>query len=117
VHGCVHDERAGFDAVTCRLDSIVGLLQTAPLAEVGGPVMRGKFQAKVGKAQRMVDAGRATSGKRQVGKLKKANKLIGAFILTVEKGQHKGKVKEPVASEMINLASGAQSSLLPYIAP
>lgn len=115
--GCVHDQRTGFDAVTCRLDAIVGLLQAAPPDEVGGAAMRGKFQAKVGKVHRMVDAGRSASGKRQIGKLRKANKLIGAFILTVEKGQHKGKVKEPVASEIINLASGAQSSLLPYIAP
>ena len=113
--GCVHAPRAGFDAISCRLDMIVGVLQTAPVDEVGGPAIRARFQAKVAKVQHMVDAGRSASGKHQVVKLKRASKLLTAFIHAVEKGQHRGKVKEPVASEVIGFASGAQSSLLPFI--
>jgi hypothetical protein len=113
--GCVHTDRTGFDAITCRLQMIVDVLASAPADDVGGPATRGKFQAKVTKVQRMVDAGRNVSGKRQVAKLKRANKLLTAFIHTVEKGEHRGKVKGPVGKEMTDLASGAQSSLLAFI--
>jgi hypothetical protein len=113
--GCVYTDRTGFDAITCRLESIVNVLATAPVDDVGGPGTRGRFQGKLAKIQRMVDLGKQLTGKRQTTKLRRANKLLTAFIHTVEKGEHRGKVKENVGKEMTDLASSAQSSLRPFI--
>jgi hypothetical protein len=91
------------------------MLSTAPVADVGGPGIRGRFQVAVRKVQHMFDAGRSLSGKRQVVKFKRASKLLTGFIRTVEKGEHRGKVKAEVGKQITDLAGGAQTSLQPFI--
>jgi hypothetical protein len=105
----------GLDAVSCRLEGVADVLSTAPVADVGGPGTRGRFQAAAAKVQHMFDAGRSLSGKRQVVKFKRANKLLTTFIRTVEKGVRPRKVKENVGKEIMDLAGGAQTSLQPFI--
>jgi hypothetical protein len=115
VAGCVHDPRAGLDAVTCRLDTLSNTIAVTPATDVGGSRAQRRLQVKVGKAHRMVDVARRSEGKRRAARLRHASRLLGSFIRAVQRGEQRGKIEPGIGGRLLELATGAESQLLPLV--
>jgi hypothetical protein len=111
--GCTHTPRVGFDAVTCRLDTISNTIAVTPAGEVGGAQLQRRFQARIAKAHRLVELARRKTGHDLVARLKRSGKVIASFIQSIQRGVERGKIPPAVGQNLIALATSAQSALLP----
>jgi hypothetical protein len=111
--GCVHDPLTGLDFVTCRIGGITTALADAPVAAVGGAARRGRYAASVARARRMVDAAGGASGRRRVGRLRRADRLLAAFMRAVATDAERGRIDRGLADRLIGLARAAESTLGP----
>jgi hypothetical protein len=109
----MHQPHVGFEAVTCRLDTLTNVLTTAPSSDVGGPVLQRRYQAKIRKARHLVDIAEKLSGRRQAGKLKRATAMLDSFIRGVQRAEQRGKIPPAVADQLVAVASSAEAQLLP----
>ena len=77
--------------------------------------MQRRFDAKIRKAHRLIDVAERTTGRRQLGKLRRARALLDSFIRSVQRGQARGKIAPALADLLVTLASGAEAELLPLM--
>ena len=111
--GCTHQPRVGFEAVTCRLDTLSNMLAAAPSGDVGGPVLQRRYEAKIRKARHLVDVAEKLSARRQAGKLKRATTMLDAFVRSVQRAEQRGKIPPELADRLVAIASSAEAQLLP----
>ena len=113
VLGCTHRPRDGFGSVTCRLDTLSNVLAATPSADVGGPLLQRRYQAKIRKARHLVDIAEKLSGRRQAGKLKRVTSMLDGFVRGVQRAEERGKIPPDVADRLVAIASSAEAQLLP----
>jgi len=113
--GCVHTDATGFDAVSCKLTAIQDLLNSTPPDQRGGDRLGTKLSGRITGAIAKLEAARAADAgsKKQKARLKAVNKLIKNFTNLVQHGLAKGKIDPTVAAQLLDLANGASSGVVP----
>lgn len=114
---CVHADKTGTDAVTCRLAALDADLSAAGPTKLGGAARAAALRARIGKAQSLVERSRSLNGKKSLKKLRGANKQMGVFVKLVKRGQSRSKIAAPLAEQLLTLASDTASRLQQLIPP
>jgi hypothetical protein len=113
--GCVHDPASGYDAVTCHLDGLGVLVGATPREQLGGARAQRRLAAKVGKARSKVESARTGPPAKAFGRLRRANRMLEAFVVAVHRGEQGGKIAPDLGARLVDLAQGAERGLQPLI--
>ena len=93
------------------------MLAAAPDADAGGSRLKRRLVGRITKTHGLVDVARGAPAKKQRAKLRRANKLLAAFIHSVQKGDTLFKIAHELSTSVSklcrvnNLAAG--SPLIP----
>lgn len=109
---CRHDAASGYDAVTCRLDTIDAMLRGTPATALGGGAAQGGLERRIAQARGTLASARV-GGRRAAKRLKQTSKRIAGFIRAVHVGEGRRKIDRVIGDRLLALASGAASELRP----
>lgn len=104
----------GLDAVSCRLDQMRALFETAPPNAIHGHALGRKLLAKLAKLGRLVQTGRG-GGRGSSKALRQADHGIAMFIGALQSATHLGKLDTGLAGRVIVVASDAKAVLDPLL--
>jgi len=114
---CNHEHKTGTDAATCVFEQLDADLTDAGASNLGGAARAKALLAKVSKARSLAEASRSLTGKKQLKKLKAANKQVTAFTKLVQKGETQKKIAAPLAARLLGLASTGAAQLQQLMTP
>jgi hypothetical protein len=114
---CTHDPKIGTDAATCVFEQLDADLTDAGASNLGGPARAKALLAKVSKARSLAEASRTLTGRKQLKKLKAANKQVTAFTKLVKKGETQKKIAAPLGDRLLGLASTGAAQLQQLMTP
>jgi hypothetical protein len=114
---CVHAPFTDVRSVTCRLATIESDLGKVAADQVGGVPARNRLVARIALVHHTVDMAGTPGSRRATRILKRAGRLLKSFMNTVNRGKRSGKIHSDVADQVLTLASGASTNLLPFEKP
>jgi hypothetical protein len=106
---CLDAPMAGFEALTCQLDSLEAALRTNPASAVGGNRALRRQLVRLARTRALVLA--ASSGDRAGARLRRAQRKLDAFAVTVAVGLRRGRVTGDLGVLLDGLASRAVAEL------
>jgi len=112
---CEYMLMVGLDGVSCRLNQMQGLLETAPPSAIHSHALRRKLLAKLAKLGRLVQRGRS-GGRRSSKALRQGDHGLAAFRSAVGAAARGGKLDAGLAASVMGLATDAKAALDPIVA-
>lgn len=106
---CLQAPMAGFEAITCRLDTLEAALRTNPASAVGGNRALRRQLVRLARTRALVLA--ASTGDRAGARLRRAQRKLDAFALTVAVGLRRGRVIGGLGQVLDGLATQAAAEL------
>lgn len=106
---CLTSPMIGFEALACRLDSMESALRTHPASDVGGNRALRRQLVRLARTRALIQA--ASTGDRTGARLRRAQRKLDAFALTVAVGLRRGRVTSELGVLLDGLATQAVSEL------
>src|SRR5262249_10351201 len=116
ITACKNDPLTGFDAVTCRLDTMDATIHGASAADLATSVAA-KLGKPIGRARaKLAAAWSAGNGKPALKALRGADKQLKAIPRIVRAAQRKRKISAALATAILDAAGGGTQALATLMA-